>query len=48
MFLFVHNGRSQMTIADDTGEMGNVDKILPEDGEAFERFAASAVVELSR
>lgn len=46
-FLFVHNGRtSSMTIDGEAGEMGNVDKILPEDLEAFERFAASVVVEV--
>ena len=38
--LFVHNGRSRMIVDASTGEITE-DRILPEDREAFERFAAS-------
>ena len=43
-FLFVHNGRSRMTVHGETGEISE-DRILPEDREAFERFAASVTPE---
>lgn len=39
-FLFVHNGRSRMIVDLSTGEITE-DRILGEDREAFERFAAS-------
>lgn len=42
-FLFVHNGRSRMTIDGGTGEIDE-SFVVPQDRVAFERFAASIVV----
>jgi hypothetical protein len=42
--LVVHNGRSQMGIRVDTGEVYAWDHVLPQDREAFERYAASVEV----
>lgn len=46
-FLFIHNGRSRMTVDGTTGEI-NMDLVLPEDRDAFERLAASVTVGAAR
>ena len=46
-FLFVHNGRSRMTVDGTTGEI-NMDLVLPEDRDAFERLAASVTMGAAR
>lgn len=43
-YLTVFNGRSQMNIRADTGQIERPDRVLPEDREAFERYAASVEV----